>query len=188
MNRNPIFKKFPLLTPKILSFHSDTPERSTFSASRRTTTILDECRTNRSPATCLEQKDDHQPSISHLRHSVQFATDVRTRQIRQKFKIGATTKRLHQRPANRTPNYGHGTAQQQQQNGPQQRAERTGRRPATTKFVIRTGPAVQSERNVQSISTRFLSRLFGRFSRSTIEYAESTAARSTSTVDAYANG
>lgn len=51
-------------------------------ASWRPTAVLDKRRINRGPATCMEQKNDHQPSFQNLWHTLQLASHVRPRQIR----------------------------------------------------------------------------------------------------------
>lgn len=62
---------------------------------------MDERRAHGGVAACVEQEDDDKPSLEDLRHPLQLAAHVRTRQVRQEPQTGAAPKGLHRRPAGR---------------------------------------------------------------------------------------
>lgn len=57
-------------------------ERTAFGSARRSAAFVDQRGTDGSAAARVEQEDDDQPGLEDIRYTVQFAADVRTRQIR----------------------------------------------------------------------------------------------------------
>lgn len=119
---------------------------------------MDQRRADGGAATRLEQKDDHQPGLEDIRHTVQFATHVRARQIRQESQARTAEEGLHRRATRRARD---GLRQQQQQPPAQTRQGRAPRRgPAPRQ--LRAGRRART--HVQSLLAGILPGVRGRVS------------------------
>lgn len=88
-----------------MGLYSGQTQGSTFSPTRRSSSFLDQCRTDRSITASMEQEDDHKSSVQNIRNPVQLVADVCKRQIRKKLETGAVAKRLHRRPTSTADGY-----------------------------------------------------------------------------------
>lgn len=121
-------------------------------AARRPAPLLDQRRADRGAPARVEQEDDHEPGVAHLRHPLQLAADVRARQIRQEPEAGAAAQRLHRRAAGRA---GHALRQQQQQ-PPARQARQGGARGAAPRQL---GARHRVQPHVQPVHAGLLSRV-----------------------------